>query len=477
MFVDPPAQTVGGGQALLDVRVQGVTELGSYEFLLTWDASLLALNSIRDASLLTSTGNDVACLATLIGASAVDFACAEQGANAGPNGAGVLANVVFNTLANATSPVTLSIIDLRTTSGLPLPNTSAGGAVTVAMPTPTATPTNTGTPTETATATETGTPTHTPTPGNTPTPTNTPGIAPTPTNTPAAPFGFAAQRVQPGFQIASISQPAIPVTITVENVNNLGAYEVLLTYDGSRLAVVSATDLSFLGSSGRSVFCAPAVINPGLGTLLRLQFGCGTVGAPPPAGPNGSGDLAVVQFAPLAVGVVSLQLDPSLADPFGNPINAVAFGGQIEINTGPTPTPTSTVAPTNTPTPCPGGVCPTPTASPCLNRLPTATPDLVTAATPTSTPIPSTSVRVEPSLLSGSPNVVLDVPIVVAGVCDLGAFEFTLGFDPALLSFSGVQPGTFLAGWDGLRCLTPQPLLDRALCVTLGAPPPAGAED
>src|SRR5439155_9946157 len=171
-------------------------------------------------------------------------------------------------------------------------------------------------------------------------------------------------------------------------------------------------------------------------------------------GPSGAGTLATISFVPLAVGSVDLALDPSLADPFGNTINAVAYGGHVDINSGPTPTPSDTSTPTVTPTPCPGA-CPTPTAVVCS----------------------PTTVAVEPPHLNGHPGVVLDVPIVANNACDVGGFQFTLAYDPALLAFSSAQPGSFLGSTGrAVQCSGPEQL-DGAVtvrCVTLGSPPPNG---
>ena len=260
----------------------------------------------------------------------------------------------------------------------------------------------------------------------------------------------AVERVSPATQNVSLAQASFPVDITVEDVTNLGGYEVLLTFDSAQVAFVSAIDGPFLGSTMRPVLCAAPVVQTLPGTLRKLQFGCGTLGPPPPAGPSGAGVLATIAFQPLATGVAALALEPSLTDPFGNPIFAIAVGGEATISPGPTPTPTFTATPTLTPTPCPGGVCPTPTPVPCA----------------------PTNVRVAQPL-AGSPNVVLDVPVTIENVCDLGAFQFTLTFDPAALTFSSIAPGSFLGSKGRMvQCTGPQTTSSSVhlACVTLGAP-------
>src|SRR5437868_7429053 len=276
-----------------------------------------------------------------------------------------------------------------------------------------------------------------------------------PTDTPTAPPGYAIERVAPPSQTVSTSQTSFSVDITVQNVTNLGAYDVLLTYDSAFMTFLSATDGPFLGSTGRTEGCQPPVLQPAGGTLIKLHYGCGTFNPPPPNGPSGAGTLATITFVPLAVGSVDLALDSSLADPFGNTINAVAYGGHVDINTGPTPTPSDTSTPTVTPTPCPGA-CPTPTAVVCS----------------------PTNVAVEPQHLTGHPGVVLDVPVVAHNACDVGGFQFTLAYDPALLTFSSAQPGAFLGSTGrSVQCAGPEQS-DGAVavrCVTLGSPPPDGA--
>src|SRR5204863_8034079 len=67
-----------------------------------------------------------------------------------------------------------------------------------------------------------------------------------PADTPTAPAGYAIERVAPPSQSVSSSQTSFSVDITVENVTNLGAYDVLLTYDSAFMTFLSATDGPFL---------------------------------------------------------------------------------------------------------------------------------------------------------------------------------------------------------------------------------------
>ena len=67
---------------------------------------------------------------------------------------------------------------------------------------------------------------------DTPTPTDTPSP---PTSTPTAPAGFAVQRLSPDAQPVALSDPAI-VDVTVEDVTDLGAFEIAYTFDGALLS-------------------------------------------------------------------------------------------------------------------------------------------------------------------------------------------------------------------------------------------------
>lgn len=152
----------------------------------------------------------------------------------------------------------------------------------------------------------------------------------------------------------------------------------------------------------------------------------------------------------------------------------------------PPPTPTSTFTPTATPTetltptPCPPEGCPTetPTHTPTATRTPTATstitPTFTPTSTPTVTPTPSTVMRISPSSMHASRGVAISVNVEVAQVGNLGAFSFTLTFDPGVLTPVFAVSGPFL-GSSGrpLYCLPAELAASEATfgCVTLGPPP------
>ena len=91
-----------------------------------------------------------------------------------------------------------------------------------------------------------------------------------------------------------------------------------------------------------------------------------------------------------------------------------------------TPTPTATATPTNTPTPAPTNT-PTPTSTP--------------------TPLPSqVVVAVVPETYQAAvASQAITLSIDISNVVDLGGFEFTLSFDPAVVQASTATLGDFLA--------------------------------
>lgn len=375
---------------------------------------------------------------------------------------GVVAAATFTILAAAfgfpdgSFPIFGALFEPATPTASPPPPAE----IPTETPTPTATESPTPIATETPTPTATGTATDTPT--ITPTPTATLPATNTPTPTATAPPGAAIERIQPPSQTVPITATSFTTDVTVEQVNNLGAYEVLVKYDSAVVEFVSFTNGPFLGSTGRSVFCLNPVITVVQGTIKRLQVGCVTSGPQP--GPSGAGLLATVEWAPMAEGVTLLDLEPSLANPLGDEIFAVAYDGTVEVISGPTPTPTATPTPTSTPTPCPGGPCPTDTPTP----TPTPTPAIDCGVT-------GTVVCVQPITETRVNSEVFDIAVAVQQVTNLGGFQFTLAWDPAILAPVDLTLGPFL-GSSGRPVLCLDPVITsgsvQMTCVTLGQAPP-----
>ena len=130
-------------------------------------------------------------------------------------------------------------------------------------------------------------------------------------------------------QVAAVSLSLLPAnaqvapgalfnqTIRLQDVSNLGAFQADVTYDPAVVQVESVTLGAFLGSTGRSVIATPPDIDNVTG---RVRWGAGSYGAP--AGPTGSGDVAVIRFRALPGGQTALAFEQvMLADAQSNTLD------------------------------------------------------------------------------------------------------------------------------------------------------------
>ncbi len=302
------------------------------------------------------------------------------------------------------------------------------GASVVVVPAPTPTPTSTYTPGPSPTPSITPTPTQT----LPPTPTFTVGPSPTPTPT----VGPAVIRVDPVWQRATVGTP-FTVDIVIDGVVDLGAYQFALVFDPAVLNYVNLENGTFLGSTGRPVDCSAPILEPDSAAIV-----CSTRGSEP-AGPSGTGVLARATFLPVNTGIAAIDVrDIVLTDPPGGIMPAQDQDGSVAVDLAPTPTPTLTYTPGPSPTP---GITPTPT----ITGTPTLTPTV--GPTPTYTPTPGPAVvKVIPVWQQASLGTPSTVDIYVQNVVNLGAFEITLDFDPAVLQYLDIEGGRSweaVVGW------------------------------
>jgi hypothetical protein len=115
------------------------------------------------------------------------------------------------------------------------------------------------------------------------------------------------------------------LNIDIADAVDVGAYEFVLTFDDALIDYVSVTNAGFLGSTGRTVFCPPAIVNPG-----SIRFGCASSG--PQAGPGGNGTLAIVTLNAVAIGSSMLDITVAqLSDPFGDSLPVTPADGNVTI--------------------------------------------------------------------------------------------------------------------------------------------------
>ena len=456
--IRPAGQVVPrGSNASVDVIVENVSNLGAYQFELEFDPVILTYVSAANGPFLGSTNRTVDCVGPSLVGNRVKLVCTTRESEPdGPSGAGVLATVTLSGAREGIGLLALSNLILTDIEANPITVKRLVGGSIVVVPAPTATPTPTHTPGPSPT------PSLTPTPTVTRPPTSTPTIGPSPTPTPTR--GPVIVRVDPVTQRASVGT-AFTVDIVVENVVNLGAYQFTLAFDPAILNYVSLRNGPFLGSTNRPVDCAAPVVKPDSASIV-----CRTLGAEPD-GPSGTGVLAIATFLPVNTGPAFLDLQRvTLTNPRAVIIPALEQDGSVAVDLPPTPTPTLT--PTFGPSPTPS-----PTFTPTMTRTPTQTPTVGPTPTPTMTPGPVT-VRVSPVWQRASVGTPFTVDVVVDNVVNLGAYEFTLAFDPAILQYASLQYGSFL-GSSGrpVSC----PILEhdadsvRTVCVTLGAEYPGAS--
>ena len=442
--LDPSSQNVNVGDSFsVNVMLDDVSNLGSYEFTLQFDPSLAAFGSVANGTFLGSSGRTVYCPSPIVDAAngTVRFGCATSGTQVGPTGSGKLATFTFKALAEGESSLDLATVSLSDPLSNDIPAATEGGSVIIGSPTPR--------------------PTSTPAPA-------TP--SPTPGPTCAGASGGVVACLNPAGQTA-FNGSNFSVNIVVNNVTALGAFQASLQFDPVIASYVSTQYGAFLGSSGRSVSCNPPDVT---GNTVRLV--CSTLGSNP-AGPDGNGVLATVTFSAVREGIGLMSLSGFMLTDIQAtviPTNAL-LGASVVVEPAPTPTPGPSPTPTITPTA-------TLTEAPTATRTPrptwTPAPTVTMGPTPTATPVGGTAtLGIAPASQQAGVGVPFSINATVDNASDLGAYELTLSFDPASLRVADVENGPLLGssgrapnclGWDVEGSSV------RIVCLTLG-PDPAGA--
>jgi hypothetical protein len=140
---DPPASTAAPGAIfVVNVVVDNVTDLGGYEFTVSFDPGVLHVQTVTLGPLLGSTGRNVAPLGPDINNASGSFTFGGYsfGSTAGANGTGTVAQITLQAMASGNSALTFTRAQLLSTQPAVLgPLTMTPGSVTVSGPT--ATPT------------------------------------------------------------------------------------------------------------------------------------------------------------------------------------------------------------------------------------------------------------------------------------------------------------------------------------------------
>ena len=119
---------------------------------------------------------------------------------------------------------------------------------------------------------------------------------------------------------------AVSMDVLVDDVSNLGAYRVTLSFDPALLSAVSVANGPFLESTDRVVSC----LEPTLGEKSVVLV-CLSKGAKPP-GPSGSGHLATITLASSCEsGTTALELSTALLKPLGDRIPQRTEGASVTV--------------------------------------------------------------------------------------------------------------------------------------------------
>jgi hypothetical protein len=103
-------------------------------------------------------------------------------------------------------------------------------------------------------------------------------------------------RPVPPSETVSVDDDSFDVQIVIDNAVDLGAFQLILGYDPEVMRATSFVRGDFMSSTEREVVCPPATIDEAAARLECVSLG------PTPAGPDGSGVLAIASFEPLEDG-------------------------------------------------------------------------------------------------------------------------------------------------------------------------------
>lgn len=271
---------------------------------------------------------------------------------------------------------------------------------------------------------------------------------------PAHAQGSATVRVEPAAQTVQVND-TVTASIKVDNIANLTAFEVHLSFDPNILEVTSLANGGFIPAD----FIAQNTFDNAAGTI---DYAVAQMNRAPA---QGSGSLLTIAFRAKAGGSSTLTTRSTpaapggllLSDQDGVAIQAswqpgtITVGSPASNTSTPTSTPTSTSIanpPTNTSTSTPVTSTPTitSTSTPVTNTPTTTSTSAPVTSTPTSTPVAGTVVvRVEPASLKLPVNGTANLAIKVDNITSLIGFEIHLSFDPNILEVTGVTNGGFIA--------------------------------
>ena len=380
-----------GNTVEVAINIAGASNVGGYEFKLTFNPTQLQYISIENADFLPA---GAFATSPIVASGSVRFsALALSGTG---EGSGTLAIATFKVLAATRTTIELEEVVIADPAAQPLPTASVTNA------------------TISPTTSTTQTPVQTPTVPSTTTPTTSSGTTST---TSTGQLTVSA--------VPSVTNPAvgdtIEVAINIASGSNVGGYEFKLTFNPTQLQYISIENADFLPAGA---FATSPIVASGSVRFSALALsGTG----------EGSGTLAIATFKVLAATRTTIGLEEVvIADPAAQPL-------PIASVTNATISPTASGTPT-TPT------TETQVTSPTV-------PSTTTPTTDDRAVIPIVIAAIEisavPNLNNPAVGDTIEVSINIAEASNVGGYEFTLRFNPSELEFINIEnadylpPGTF----------------------------------
>ena len=132
--IEPSEATVRIGSSLtVTAVIEEVTDLGSFEFALTYDSAVVTATQAICGPFLGSTGRSVSPVGPTIdnAAGRITFGCSSEGGEPGPDGTGALALLTFNAASLGSSPLRFDSVQAADTSGVTITVATQDGTISV----------------------------------------------------------------------------------------------------------------------------------------------------------------------------------------------------------------------------------------------------------------------------------------------------------------------------------------------------------
>jgi len=116
----------------VDVAIEDVTDLGSFQFGLTYDSAVVSVTHVALGPFLGSTGRGITETNPTYGVESVTYGADSWGENPGPDGDGVLATITFDAVGPGSSLLRLDeTVPVTDTAGAAIDVGTQDGNVTV----------------------------------------------------------------------------------------------------------------------------------------------------------------------------------------------------------------------------------------------------------------------------------------------------------------------------------------------------------